>query len=89
MADNKQVVTASEDEPLAQKTNQQVGPGGFSMPKVFDLTLLTQNKDGAEKTKGILYNYFWKKFDFRGGKTFSEVQELHPYCKDPVKSLSK
>ena len=58
------------------------------MPKIFDLTLLTQSKDGKE-TQGKVYNYYWKTFDFRGGRTLADLQSEHPYSKDPVKSLSK
>ena len=50
--------------------------------------MLTQSKDGVD-TAGKVYNYFWKKFDFRGGRTLSNVQEDHAYCKDPVKSMNQ
>ena len=60
----------------------------MSLPKIFDLSILTQSKDGKE-TQGKLYNYFWKRYDFRGGRTLNQVQEEHPYCKDPLKSMSK
>ena len=35
------------------------------------------------------YNYFWKLFDFRGGRTFKDVHEDHPYCKDPISSMDQ
>ena len=46
--------------------------GGFEMPKIFDFTILTQSKDGKE-TEGKIYNYFWKTFDFRGGRKLEQV----------------
>ena len=58
------------------------------MPKIFDLTLLTQSKDG-QSTQGKVYNYFWKTFDFRGGRILSQLQDSHPYSKEPVKNMSK
>ena len=58
------------------------------MPKVFDLTLLTQKTAGKD-TAGKVYNYFWKTFDFRNGRTLETVQDEHPYSKDPVNSISK
>ena len=42
--------------------------GGFSMPKIFDLTHLTQSKE-SPGTAGKVFNYFWKTFDFRNGRT--------------------
>lgn len=35
-----------------------------------------------------IYNYYWKVFDFRGNKTFEQIQNEHPYCKDPVKACN-
>ena len=58
------------------------------MPKIFDFTLLTQNKDG-KSTEGKVYNYFWKTFDFRNGRTLQQVQDEHPYAKTPSKCMSK
>ena len=57
------------------------------VPKIFDFTLATQTKDTDKNNK--VYNYFWKVFDFRGNKTMDQVLDNHPYCKDPIKSLSK
>ena len=34
------------------------------------------------------YNYFWKLFDFRNARTFNQVQNEHPYCTNPVKSMN-
>ena len=34
-------------------------------------------------------NYFWKRFDFTGGKTFEQNLDEHPYCKDPIRAVSK
>jgi len=58
------------------------------LPKIFDFSLLTQSKDGKD-TGGKLYNYFWKTFDFRNGRTLEQVQDDHPYSKDPVKSMNQ
>ena len=34
-------------------------------------------------------NYFWKKFDFTSERTFNQVLNEHPYCKNPIASTSK
>ena len=70
MAENKPQ-EAKKSEEKAQQT-QPAPSGGFSMPKIFDFTLLTQNKDG-KGTEGKMYNYFWKMFDFRNGRTLQQV----------------
>lgn len=54
-----------EEEKKAQKIIEASG-----INKIFDFTLLTQSTDGKE-TQGKLYNYFYKKFDFRGGRKFN------------------
>ena len=72
----------------SQVTEASSSGGGFSMPKIFDLSQLTQSRDGKE-TAGKLYNYFWKTFDFRNGRTLEKVTDDHPYCKDPAKNMSK
>lgn len=58
------------------------------MPKIFDLTLLTQKKEGTD-TAGKVFNYFWKTFDFRNGNTQEKLVADHPYCANPLKSMSK
>ena len=30
-------------------------------------------------------NYYWKKYDFTKGRTYSQVLSDHPYCQDPSK----
>ena len=34
------------------------------------------------------YSYLWKVFDISGDKTFQQVHDSHPYCTNPLKSLS-
>ena len=53
--------------------------------KMSDLSV----KGEGRKTPTTEVNYFWKKFDFTNGRTFSQVHSEHHYCKDPVKSASK
>jgi hypothetical protein len=43
----------------------------------------------SKSERATLYAYHWKTFNFANGKSFKEVHEEHPYCKDPVKSISK
>ena len=47
---------------------EQFSGSGFKMPQIFDFSLVNQAKEGQETTDGRLYNYFWKKFDFRNGR---------------------
>ena len=86
MADNSPKAEATS--PQKSEAASTEAKQGMSLPKIFDLSILTQSKDGKE-TQGKLYNYFWKRYDFRGGRTLNQVQEEHPYCKDPLKSMSK
>jgi len=67
MAENKSEVGAA---PAASTESTQ--SGSFALNKIFDLTLLTQSRDGSD-TKGKVYNYFWKKFDFRGGRKLEQL----------------
>ena len=84
MAENKSSEGGASPAP-SQKPSDDAS---FSLNKIFDLTLLTQSKDGKE-TGGRVYNYFWKKFDFRGGRTLEKLQDEHPYCSDSVNAMSK
>ena len=59
--------SASEAE-VKPSTSGDQSSSGFQLPKIFDFTLLTQSKDGKD-TGGKVYNYFWKVFDFRNGRT--------------------
>ena len=89
MAENKSSAEPAQEtgSPAEQPKSESTG-SAFSLNKIFDLTLLTQSKDGKE-TGGRVYNYFWKKFDFRGGRNLEKLQDEHPYCADPVSSMSK
>ena len=48
-----------------------------------------KSKEEIQENKGKqIYAYFWKTFNFTG-KSYTEVHEDHPYCKDPLGSMSK
>ena len=46
-------------------------------------------KGGSTQQLDKEVNYFWKKFDFTQGRTFTLVHSENPYCKQPEKSASK
>ena len=85
MAENKQESQAEE----TQKPQESSGVMQIldNLPKIFDFTQLTQEKGGDKENK--VYNYFWRVFDFRGGKTINDMIDSHPYSKDPRGNLSK
>ena len=43
----------------------------------------------SSKTTTTEVNYFWKKYDFRNGRTFAKVHSEHPYCQNPIKSCNQ
>lgn len=59
---------------MAEKRLVEMMGGAASVPKVVASSEV---------------NYFWKKFDFTSGRTFNQVLNEHPYCKNPVASTSK